>query len=315
MYFPYLHGRRSELLALRSTKQYLSSGTVVPIVEPVVEKPADLLRCMDVVGKDGHRLIIITNPYQGELKGGPNPDWKDQVTEALNKHESLVPAFICHSGTTVTQLRTFLKKYRQRDVALLYLNPGYSDADMQAIALLPDVAFHIVLQSKLTAHQRKLLPKGKRVYVQDTFNKQARNADYAGAEHFTDAHKVFAKQGVGFGDYTVIGSHLQIGGGPPGAVAIHVTYKEEDSEDIWIEHFLSDETDVLAGTVEGKYLQAVSKLAEAHAPRAHEFGFNPALDAYLTDHLAGNFPGLGKNKERQIQHHIALMHGVLNGEL
>ena len=182
---------------------------------------------------------------------------------------------------------------------------------MAAIALAPNVLFHIVIQGRITANHLALLSTNKLVHVTDSFNKQQRNADYSGTEHFTDRHKTFAENAVGFGDYTVIGSELQTGGGPPGAVAIHITYLHPANGDLWVEHFVSDEIDRDQGDPGSKFLQAVSKFGAVHPLRGTEFGTNPALGAYIGDLTTSHFPGLAKNKERQILHHIARVHDLL----
>ena len=316
MYFPYLYGRRSELLALRSASaNYFSSGVVVPVIEPVVTKWNDLARCLEDLGKNGHQAVVVMNPYQGELKAGAGAEWRKEVNAVLTKYPSLLPGCLCRKGVTSATIQNFFKKYDNRQVALLYMGSSLTDSEVKSFAAAPHVQYHISLQGKITEAHSILLPKAKSVHILDNFNKQLRNADYSGQEYFSDRHKGFAKKGVGFGDYTVIGSELNLGGGPAGAIAIHATYKNEDNDDIWVEHFVSDETDVNVGTAEEKYLDAVAKLTAAHPPREHEFGLNPALEAYFEDNLAGHFPGLGKNKERQIHHHIALMHDVLTGDV
>ncbi|MCY1282686.1 hypothetical protein D9M68_500030 [compost metagenome] len=105
-----------------------------------------------------------------------------------------------------------------------------------------------------------------------------------------------------------------MGGGKPGAVAIHATYKNKNS-DIWVEHFISDETDRDIGDASSKFREAVVKLVSSVNKRPREFGNNSALDAYR-DHVAnGTFPGLPKNKELQIYHHICLMLGAIERTL
>lgn len=315
MYFPYLYGRQSELLALRSSKPYYASGMVVPVIEPVITKPDGVLRCLEALGKDEHQVVVVMNPFQGEFKGVSSVAWRNEIDPVLAKYPSLLPGYLCRQGVTAANVQAFMKRYGTRDMAFLYLNSSLTDAEMKAHVTAANIKYHISLQGKMTAAQRKMLPKPKTVHILDNFNKQARNADYSGIEHFTDSHKDFGKAGIGFGDYTVIGSEIILGGGKPGAVAIHATYKNASNNDIWVEHFVSDETDIRVGTAESKYLEAVAKLADEHPSREHEFGINPALDAYLADNRIGHFPGLGKNKERQIHHHIALMHDVLTEEL
>ncbi|MFC0130960.1 hypothetical protein CR105_05250 [Massilia eurypsychrophila] len=312
MYFPYVYGRQSELLALRSSSSScLEAGAVVPIVEPIVQKPSGFVKCMETLGKNGQQMIVVINPCQGELQGGAGSEWMKQVDAAIAAYPTVIPGFQCRPGVAMGHIQAFLTRYGDRNIALLYANSGLNDADMQILSSAPNVKFHVVLQGKITGAQLGALPTSKIVHIVDQFNKKIRNADYAGREHFTDSHKTFSQFGTGFGDYTITGSEVQLGGGPPGAVAIHVTYKNSSNGDIWIEHFVSDEVDVLAGSPESKFLEAVAKLAAEHSGREQEFGKNKALAAYFDDHLIGHFPGLGKNKERQILHHIARMNDLL----
>jgi hypothetical protein len=314
MYFPYVYGRGSELLALRnSCKTYFSDRTVIPVIEPVNLNPDRLARCLEDLGKENCHAVVILNPYQGELTNDVDKKtWFEKIHALLLKHPSLIPAFQCRSNIPLATINSFIQFYPNRAVALLYLNSGLNDSDMKILSGIKNIRFHISLQRKMTAAHMKLLPRSKSVHIVDYFSKQLRNADYSGQETFADAHKNFKDSGIGFGDYTVIGSAMQLGGGPPGAVAIHMTYKKPENAEIWIEHFVSDETDINLGSVGGKYLEALAKLVGSHRVRRNEFGDNEAIDAFLADHAIGHYPGLGKNKERQIHHHIALMHRVLN---
>ena len=312
MYFPYVFGRASELLAIRSSSvNYLSSGLVIPIIEPIVTKPAALTKTIDEIGERGHKAIIITNPSQGELKGGPPLAWVAAVDASLAAQASIIPGFLCRPGVTHAAVHDFLTKYSHREVALLYLNSGLSDAGVQSLALVPNVSYHVALQGKVPRSQLLLLPHAKKVHIYDHFNKQPRNADYCGEEHFTDRHRSFSEHGAGFGDYTITGCEVQLGGGPPGAVAVHITYKSGSDGNLWVQHFVSDDTDIGVGTTEGKFLQAVSKFAAEYHIRGAEFGTNGAINDYLQNHNNSHYPGLGKNKERQIQHHIARIHDFL----
>ena len=312
MYFPYVFGRASELRAIcSSSKSFLSSGLVVPIVEPIVTKPAALVKALKEIGERAQKIIVITNPSQGELKGGPSAEWVASVDTALSAHSTVIPGFICRPGVTQAAVTTFLGKYAQREVALLYLNSGLADAVVQSLASAPNVSYHIALQGKVPSSQLALLPHAKKVHVLDHFNKQARNADYCGEEHFTDRHLTFGEHGAGFGDYTLTGSEVQMGGGPPGAVAVHITYKSATDGNFWVQHYVSDDTDIGVGTTDGKFLQAVAKFAGEYHSRGAEFGVNDALNDYLKNHNDSHYPGLGKNKERQIQHHIARIHHFL----
>lgn len=316
MYFPYVYGRRHELLALRSaSSKYLSSEIVIPIIEPVKNSPNDLIRCLEVLGKEKLSVIVIVNPIQGDFRSKPSKEWKTALGDCFEKYNTLIPGALLHSGARAPKLaaiETFASKHKGREIALLYRNSGLSHEDNAALTTIDNVAYHVVLQQKISSSHLKILPSQKLVHIIDAFNKQARNADYGSAELFSDSYKNFKERGIGFGDYTIIGEPYQEGGGPPGAVAIHITYRDSKKDEIWIEHFLSDEVEREVGTVESKYLEALEKLTKTHKKRSAEFGLNQAISEYFDDYGSRHFPGLGKNKERQVLHHIARIHDILN---
>lgn len=316
MYFPYLFGKRSEFLALRAAAPGISKDQkVIPIVEPVQKASNNLLRFMQEMQKAKMPAIVIVNPTQGDFKHGIASDWLNVVETGLTENSHVMPGFCCHSSTSMPHVEAFLKKYSGRPACLLYQSPHLTDAEFVSLAGKAQVAFHVCLQGKIPASKRKLLPKQKLVDVIDNFNKQARNGDYEDPEFFSDRHLNYATDSIGFGDFTVIGSQFQIGGGQPAAVVIHATYKDLTSSTIWVEHFVSDDTKLGVGRVEQKYLQAVAKLCKEVTTRPLEFGTDLALLAFQADHTTGHYPGLGKNKERQIHHHVEMMNSILCGKL
>ena len=315
MYFPYVYGRKYELLALKNaSSKYLSPDRVIPIIEPVRDTPGDLIRCLDSIGKEGKSAIIIANPTQGNFRDKRPDEWREALEDSFEKYDTLIPGALLHSGArapNLTAVQRFTSKYKDREVALIYRNSGFSQSENVTLAATANAAYHIVLQDKISSDHLKVLPISKLVHVVDRFNKQPRNADYGLAELFSDSHKTFKEHGIGFGDYTVIGEPYQEGGGPPGAVAIHITYRDVKKDELWVHHFLSDETDRKVGKVESKYLEALAKLTTVHGKRPIEFGLNPAITLYLEDYTKKHCPGLGKSKERQVYHHIARMHDLL----
>jgi hypothetical protein len=316
MYFPYVFGRQSELLAIRSLCEICNqTGLVVPLIEPVNANPDDLIRCLDKAGKASLRLVVIMNPHQGEFSIGGITAWAKAVDPVMSKYATLMPALSCGPATDLNKINQFRKRYAGSQIALVYTSPDLSDAEFSELAKHSDVSFHIVIHGKMSAAHKALLPKKKLVDIRDYFNKKARNADYGGRELFTDSHKTFKSNGAGFGDYTIVGAVFDPGGGKPGAVAIHAIYKNSKNGDIWIDHFVSDDVDRDIGDAAGKYLQAAKKLVASLKARKAEFGTNAALAAHIADVQASHFPGLPKSKERQIHHHIALVHDILTGKL
>jgi hypothetical protein len=92
-------------------------------------------------------------------------------------------------------------------------------------------------------------------------------------------------------------------------------YKDPAAGALWVEHFVSDDTDIEVGTTAEKFLQAARKLVRVSGRRRAEFGNNEALAAYAEDVRANTSPGLMANKRRQIHHHLATNHSILTGVL
>lgn len=317
MYFPFLYAKRSELLALNSMlKDHRPLGNLVPVLEPVNSNPTDLVRCLKAYGSAARPIVTIINADKHELGDKESRNlWRKKLLPTFETYPSLIPAYRCHSKTTQTNVNTFFKLFPNRNVAVIYASSGLNDAETQALVSEKRVSFHIVVNGKMTSSQQKLLPRQKFVDIRDDFNKLARNADYGGPEWFTDRHKTYASRGMGFGDYATIGSLFQVGGTTPHAVAIHASYKNGANHDIWVEHFVSDDKQKEIGDVASKFVQAAGKLVSASRGRPGEFGTNFALDQYSRQVAASSHPGLGKNKEQQIAHHICLMLDVLSGAL
>jgi hypothetical protein len=316
MYFPFLYGRRSEFLALRAMlKDPRSLDALVPVIEPVRRDISDLSRCIEHFGKAKQALAVILNPDKFELNSNDEANaWGEEILKVIKEHGCVLPTYRCVSTTTIAQVISFLNLFEGREVALAYSSPSLIDSDITKLAGKAEVRFHIVLNGKMTTAQQELLPITKRVDISDFFNKQERNSDYSGNELFTDRHKTFVSSCVGFGDYAAIGSAFSSGGGQPAAVAIHAIYKHK-SGDVWIEHFVSDDTSKDVGSTESKFLQAAGKLVQVTKIRKNEFGSNFALDEYATFVNANHFPGLGSNKVMQVEHHICLMLDLLHGTI
>lgn len=315
MYFPYMYGRRSELLAVRAM---LTAGRdlerLLPIVEPVNRDISDLSRCLTLCEEAGQPVAVITNPNQHQLAPIPS-GWQAGVNTLLAACPTAVPALKCGPHTTAANVSAFFRSMAGREVAIVHAGSSLSQADFTALVGQPTARFHIALANMVPAAQLAAIPKNKRVDVTDPFIRQARNADYDGSEFFSDAYKNFARTSTGFGDFMCIGSSFQPGGGAPAAVVVHAIFKAKESGDIWIEHFLSDDVERDQGDTAGKFLQAAAKLVRAVRRRPQEFGSNPALTAYRTHVQNGHFPQLGKNKELQMIHHMCLMLDVLSGTL
>lgn len=318
MYSPYLYARQSELLALRAlVKDGVDLSDLVPVLEPVIINTKGLKTCSDAFANAGTPLIIATNPSQNEFKSVSNPQeiLYNNIKDFIHSSPFIIPGFNISQNTTKSEIEYFLSKYNQQEVALIHNSPNIGLNDLKSHTSFSNIKFNVILSNKITANHKKALPIQSLISVEDSFTKQAKNADYSGKEHFTDKHKTIGADKIAYGDYTITGQKLDIGGGKPGAVTIHATYKDIATQDIWIEHFVSDETDRNIGSAESKFLEAARKLVKQTTSRPGEFSNNTALQAY-EDHVKNNtWPGLPKNKELQIRHHICLMLDVIGGKI
>lgn len=312
MYSPYLYARATELLALRAlVENGVNLDSLVPIIEPVVINSGNVVRCMKVLGEAGARLIVAINPAQHEFHENVQAqvDFRAATQSLFQKYPTLIPGYIVSPHSTKSEIEKFYSSYSGRSVALLYNSSPLNTPDFKSVIESDNVIFHVVINNKISSAQLSMLPKNKLVEITDNFNKLKKNADYDGAEFFTDRHLQIGKAFAAMGDYTITGRELDIGGGKPGAVAIHATYK--NNNEVWVEHFVSDETDREVGDASSKFLEAARKLVKELDARPREFGSDAALDAYRAHVASETFSGLPKNKQYQIYHHICLMLSVV----
>jgi hypothetical protein len=312
MYFPYLYGKRFELLALRDAVAELSlASKVVPVIEPVSNNSREIKTCLQALGSASANAVVVLNPQNGLYRQTPPTELIAALAEDFEQHPSLLPGFVCRPQTRAREANRFLASYPSREVAILYWAPQLTDDELRDLTGHARIRFHINVHDQMAAAQRSILPPGKAVDIRDRFNALTRNADYEGVEFFTDSHLTFRQNAVGFGDYSVIGSTYRDKGGPAHAVAIHAVYRHPATRQIWVEHFVSDDTEQEVGTVAEKFHQAATKLVRTATRRRSEFGQDAALSAYSSNVRDDYFPGLGENKRREILHHIALNHRLL----
>lgn len=318
MYSPYLYGRGSELLALRELAASCTNAELfIPIIEPVLTKTDKLIRCLEILSEKNKRVMLVINPKQHEFSKDIEARRKFVATikNNLGKCKTLIPTLIVDSSVAIETLNAFLKAFEGSNVALIYNKPSISDVEFSKLTKLKFIEFHITIDGNVTDFQFNEIPKNKLIEVKDNFVKLDKNADYSGQEVFTDKHKKIGKTVLGIGDFTIVGKKLEIGGGKAGAVASHLIYKHPASGDIWIEHFVSNDTDRDIGDVASKFLQMTDKIEKEVRTRATEYGSNKALEKYNEHYKSRTFPGLGKNKEYQIRHHIQHIIDVISGKI
>lgn len=317
MYYPYLYGRQSELLALRDVASLVvPDGRVVPVIEPVKENAATLaITIKRNLEPARQHMYLVENPALGDFAkdSRARKRWYEQV-EPLFASDFVYPTFLCSKGTTLDELRDFVGRYRDRTIGIVLRSPSITDSDIAREVHSAGATRTFFLAGAAQQSTLRTLGRGRCVRIEDRFPMQPRNADYGGIEAFTDAHLTYARDGyAGFGDYTVLGGTYNEGGGPLGAAAIHLTFARKASREIFVEHFVSDTVDQNVRDNDLKYGEAVAKIPPATRRRSDTFGLTAGVGRYLGAADGGKLPNPGMNKRWSIAHHVDLMSGFLAG--
>jgi hypothetical protein len=312
MYFPYLRGKQFELLALRELAILpLEPDKISPIIEPIKKDLKSILTLVITLNRIGIQIQLIVNPEHGDLKNKTSEitDWIDRLPE--QGITNVIPTFIINSERDFVLLRDVIsdKGYDKSGYSIVQLNQISSTAALANVVSITNAQNVFIQINHLFGLKRKY-KKEIVSYLNDPFVKQKKNADY---EHFPDENfsndyfYYHEEQYRGFADYLTIGGEYIEGGMLPYAVAIHLTYKDPESEDIRIRHFLSDSNDGIEDTA-GKFYEALSKLVLF--VDKHHFD-SLAICQFKSYYERQAFPGLGIIKKLSIMHHIELIQSLL----
>ncbi|MBC8342547.1 MAG: sce7725 family protein [Bacteroidetes bacterium] len=307
MYYPYLRGKQFELILLRDNAGFLAKNNIHPIIEPVKSDFAALTRAMKALNENSVDCTLIVNPGAGQEPVPSSSILAELIEDKFKKFKNISIGYILHAESKIDHLVALLKKHRKLNFSILHY--GYTNGKKLADAIdgYENIKTHIFIDGfagKL--YQRHLKRDGiKRVLIRDGFKAQKKNAHYPPSEHFSDLHITFPDEGMdGFGDYLIVGDDYTETGGPAYAVAIHLTYLDDD--DMFIYHFISDQTDSPTDPG-GKFLEALAKLEKkVNKPKSLIFK-SSACTEYLKLYKKQHYPGLGYVKKLSMQHHVELM--------
>ncbi|HAM7285749.1 TPA: sce7725 family protein, partial [Escherichia coli] len=196
------------------------------------------------------------------------------LSSVLTNKNNIISGYLIQPNTTINDINNWLNANLNRRVALLYDNPSLSNSDIQLLATNQLISYHVVLNNKMLPNQCALLPLSKLIIISDNFRKLAKNADYNGPELFTHAHQFVGQNYLGFGDYTITGQVLDLGGGQPSAVAAHLVFKNLQANTVWIRHFVSSNTQRGSSNVTAKFLDVSDQITNLVPQHPTQFGSN-----------------------------------------
>ncbi len=260
MYYPYLRGKQFELIMLREQAALMSlSGEIHPVIEPVRENFTMLERTLEALEAADVKYTLIVNSQVAST----NVKQEDILSfiEQMTSNRCLTLGYILNSTTSLTVLDQFVSNNSDTLIALVHYGFSNSKELASLVQNHNNIKSHIFVDRFAgKRYQRKFKSNGvKRILLRDGFKTQKRNSDYPPSEHFSELHLTYEDEGMdGFGDFLIVGDEYSETGGPAHAVAIHLTYIDDD-EDMCIYHFISDRTDSPVDPG-GKFLEALEKL-------------------------------------------------------
>lgn len=311
MYYPYLRGKQFELIALRDLTDLISENKtkISPIIEPIKISSTLEKTLLDFKNKNINFTLII-NPQVGDLT-----NQSDEILSYLLKKLE---------GYSNYQIGIILE--RKFDYLELLAKIDNSKIDCAGFSLIHNIVIsnidkvvencskvkpiinNIINFDKTNSNRRYYRNFSKNTWVSlaDYFDGKDKNSDYLQnpESQYTEEHLYYSDEGYkGFGDFLTIGEKYSEAGFLPWAVAIHISYADENKH-IKVKHFVSDSN----GGVEdpgGKFSEALEKLINwIDANQIHE---TEGLRLFKELHSTGHFPGLGVLKKLSIMNHIELV--------
>lgn len=306
MYYPYLRGKQFELILLRDNPDIIA-GNAHPIIEPVRKDFKSLTRALEVLSSEKVLYTLVINPITGE-KPVPQESMITFLDNLSIELETVSLGYILNTDSNIDELIKLLEKYRDKDFSIIHYGYPNSRIIAAAVNAFDNVKRHIFIDGYAgKLYQRHLKKDGvERILIRDGFKPQRKNALYPESEHFSDLHITYDDEGMdGFGDFLTIGDDYSETGGPAYAVAIHLTYLNEES-DMFIYHFVSDRTDSPTDPG-GKFLEALQKLISKGKEENSLIFKSKAYQDFNELFEKQHYPGLGYVKKLSMQHHLELI--------
>ncbi len=221
----------------------------------------------------------------------------------LLEYDNIIPAIILNNDndlSNIQRINTDIKK-SNKIVPIVYQELDNIEVLIKQFSNTQ----YIFFKNKISPDVITSIQQSNEVIIlDDPFNPAERNADYPESEFYSNIHNDYKKERyIGFSDYQIIGKRISKGG-PAYAVTIHWTCLKKNGQ-MWIYHFISDETDSTAN-VQGKYFQALDKLIKFFD------SFNNHIETLAAKNYRDNnadqeYHGLGYPKRISIKNHIELL--------
>jgi len=312
MYHPYLRGKQFELILLRDNAKFLANNNIHPIIEPVKNDFKALIRAINILNQENTNCTLIINP-----QAGSEPVKESKIEELIDNNfinfNNVSIGYILYAGAELSNLVVLLEKYKTFNFSIIHY--GFTNGKELAgvINNFKNIGRHIFIDGYTgKLYQKNFKKIGiPRILLRNGFKSQKKNSLYPLKEHFSDLHITYDEEGMdGFGDFLIVGDDYSETGGPAYAIAIHLTYFNND-DDMFIYHFLSVQTDSPTDPG-GKFFEALKKLVDTVNDEDSLIFRSKACNEYIELFRKQHYPGLGYAKKLSMQHHIELIANFLN---
>jgi len=306
MYYPYFRGKQYELITLRENAERMSQAAIVPILEPVKQNVSGLRRALEALVEQNIRFILIVNPQCGELCDIDPALINDLISNTLSEYRNFSLGYIVNQDTLLPNVISFCET-AAHPVSIVHSGYQHGRKLADALISLENVTEHIFNEEHCSKLYRKHFSEKTRVLIRDGFIKRT-NREHPEVEHFSDLHITYDEERVdGFGDFLIVGDDYSEGGGPAYAIAIHLTFIDEDEDDdMFVKHYISDRTNTPVDPG-GKFLEALQKLFDDVEKENSKIYRSNAVIEFVRCHQREHYPGLGYVKKLSMQHHLELM--------
>ncbi len=308
MYLPYLRGKQFELIALRELCSLLAANKekVSPIIEPVKDS-STLRNSLECLAQSNINFNVIVNPSVGNLINKRQAIYS-HLSRVLKGYSNWQAGVLIDQRGIETQI---LEEIKEESLSA----NGFTLVHNSTRSNIPElvntfnnvkpIENNVINFGWTNRRYYREFARDTIVSLDDFFVSQAKNADYLEVDesNFSEEHLYYRDDGFkGFSDFLTIGENYSETGFLPYAVAIHLSYADEENK-IRVKHFVSDSNDD-ASDIGGKFAEALEKLVQWCNQNNID---TMAVREFRDLHRRGHFPGLGSIKKLCVMHHIELV--------
>ncbi|KAI1698998.1 hypothetical protein Ddc_18790 [Ditylenchus destructor] len=319
MYFPYLHGKQKEVLALRHLAAVLGAdGVVQPILEPVRQAATSLRHTLEACEAHKLQIWLVVNPTRQDfepLKPAQSMEWGHQLYTSLPQRQWIHPVLTLGPALTPELVRRFAHVFGTRPVGIVVGHDAPPLHDVMALLGGVQVQRVFFRDAEPAPKARASAGTAGCVWVEDRRLPDSADLRQRDRHPFTDRHLHYRAEGfVGFSDYTTLPSRPDMPDAPPRSECFRMSYIHHDAQrgdSIWTEHFtgyrVSDER---GGS---RFDQALQCFRESLDRGDASFGPTESVRRYLSSLITATPPSRALSKQWEVMHHLELVSGLLSG--